>query len=168
MDSNITDITENSACSSNHSQLEPSEWRSLSHNALGDVRGKMAEGGAADLDTQRAEVAALLKTQLRKGDTWWGLIITFLMFRWYHWQTLWWLSKLKPNRKWARQAVLTVTVLAQQHVSYLLLALHSTNFCREYFYAIAELNGLISTLSHYRRNDLIPGAVWLSYLKAGG
>ncbi|XP_062374038.1 ubiquitin carboxyl-terminal hydrolase 15-like isoform X4 [Sardina pilchardus] len=30
----------------------------------------MAEGGAADLDTQRAEVAALLKTQLRKGDTW--------------------------------------------------------------------------------------------------
>ncbi|XP_074481651.1 ubiquitin carboxyl-terminal hydrolase 15 isoform X4 [Sebastes fasciatus] len=36
----------------------------------GDVRGKMAEGGAADLDTQRVEVAALLKTQLRKGDTW--------------------------------------------------------------------------------------------------
>ncbi|KAG5267227.1 hypothetical protein AALO_G00219400 [Alosa alosa] len=30
----------------------------------------MAEGGAADLDTQRAEVAALLKTQLRKGDIW--------------------------------------------------------------------------------------------------
>uniref|UniRef100_A0AAQ6A6E8 Ubiquitin carboxyl-terminal hydrolase n=1 Tax=Amphiprion ocellaris TaxID=80972 RepID=A0AAQ6A6E8_AMPOC len=30
----------------------------------------MAEGGAADLDTQRGEVAALLKTQLRKGDTW--------------------------------------------------------------------------------------------------
>ncbi|KAL4612787.1 ubiquitin carboxyl-terminal hydrolase 15 isoform X3 [Arapaima gigas] len=30
----------------------------------------MAEGGAADLDTQRAEVAGLLKTQLRKGDTW--------------------------------------------------------------------------------------------------
>uniref|UniRef100_A0A8C7ZI17 Ubiquitin carboxyl-terminal hydrolase n=1 Tax=Oryzias sinensis TaxID=183150 RepID=A0A8C7ZI17_9TELE len=31
---------------------------------------KMAEGGAADLDTQRGEIAALLKTQLRKGDTW--------------------------------------------------------------------------------------------------
>ncbi|XP_006633881.2 ubiquitin carboxyl-terminal hydrolase 15 isoform X1 [Lepisosteus oculatus] len=30
----------------------------------------MAEGGAADLETQRAEIAALLKTQLRKGDTW--------------------------------------------------------------------------------------------------
>ncbi|XP_037316431.1 ubiquitin carboxyl-terminal hydrolase 15-like isoform X2 [Pungitius pungitius] len=30
----------------------------------------MAEGGAADLDTQRGEVSALLKTQLRKGDTW--------------------------------------------------------------------------------------------------
>ncbi|XP_036374081.1 ubiquitin carboxyl-terminal hydrolase 15-like isoform X2 [Megalops cyprinoides] len=30
----------------------------------------MAEGGAADLDTQRGEVAALLKTPLRKGDTW--------------------------------------------------------------------------------------------------
>ncbi|XP_056132068.1 ubiquitin carboxyl-terminal hydrolase 15-like isoform X2 [Lampris incognitus] len=30
----------------------------------------MAEGGAADLDTQRGEVALLLKTQLRKGDTW--------------------------------------------------------------------------------------------------
>ncbi|XP_076860910.1 ubiquitin carboxyl-terminal hydrolase 15 isoform X3 [Brachyhypopomus gauderio] len=30
----------------------------------------MAEGGAADLETQRGEVAALLKTQLRKGDTW--------------------------------------------------------------------------------------------------
>uniref|UniRef100_A0A3Q2WBY2 Ubiquitin carboxyl-terminal hydrolase n=1 Tax=Haplochromis burtoni TaxID=8153 RepID=A0A3Q2WBY2_HAPBU len=30
----------------------------------------MAEGGAADLDTQRGEVATLLKTQLRKGDTW--------------------------------------------------------------------------------------------------
>uniref|UniRef100_A0A3Q2CBG1 Ubiquitin carboxyl-terminal hydrolase n=1 Tax=Cyprinodon variegatus TaxID=28743 RepID=A0A3Q2CBG1_CYPVA len=30
----------------------------------------MAEGGAADLDTQRGEIAALLKTQLRKGDTW--------------------------------------------------------------------------------------------------
>ncbi|XP_029616592.1 ubiquitin carboxyl-terminal hydrolase 15 isoform X3 [Salmo trutta] len=30
----------------------------------------MAEGGAADMDTQRGEVAALLKTQLRKGDTW--------------------------------------------------------------------------------------------------
>ncbi|XP_068442331.1 ubiquitin carboxyl-terminal hydrolase 15-like isoform X8 [Clinocottus analis] len=30
----------------------------------------MAEGGAADLDTQKGEVAALLKTQLRKGDTW--------------------------------------------------------------------------------------------------
>ncbi|CAF96182.1 unnamed protein product [Tetraodon nigroviridis] len=29
----------------------------------------MAEGGAADLDTQRGEIAALLKTQLRKGDT---------------------------------------------------------------------------------------------------
>lgn len=33
----------------------------------------MAEGGAADLETQRGEIAALLKTQLRKGDTWWGL-----------------------------------------------------------------------------------------------
>ncbi|XP_039616783.1 ubiquitin carboxyl-terminal hydrolase 15-like isoform X1 [Polypterus senegalus] len=30
----------------------------------------MAEGGAADVDTQRTEIAALLKTQLRKGDTW--------------------------------------------------------------------------------------------------
>ncbi|XP_046879026.1 ubiquitin carboxyl-terminal hydrolase 15-like isoform X2 [Hypomesus transpacificus] len=30
----------------------------------------MAEGGAADLETQRGEVVALLKTQLRKGDTW--------------------------------------------------------------------------------------------------
>ncbi|XP_017349694.1 ubiquitin carboxyl-terminal hydrolase 15 isoform X1 [Ictalurus punctatus] len=30
----------------------------------------MAEGGAADLDTQRGEVVTLLKTQLRKGDTW--------------------------------------------------------------------------------------------------
>ncbi|XP_020781991.1 ubiquitin carboxyl-terminal hydrolase 15 isoform X2 [Boleophthalmus pectinirostris] len=30
----------------------------------------MAEGGAADLDTQRGEITALLKTQLRKGDTW--------------------------------------------------------------------------------------------------
>uniref|UniRef100_A0AAR2KES4 Ubiquitin carboxyl-terminal hydrolase 15 n=1 Tax=Pygocentrus nattereri TaxID=42514 RepID=A0AAR2KES4_PYGNA len=30
----------------------------------------MAEGGAADLETQRGEIAALLKTQLRKGDTW--------------------------------------------------------------------------------------------------
>lgn len=31
---------------------------------------KMAEGGAADLETQRTDVAALLKTALRKGDTW--------------------------------------------------------------------------------------------------
>ncbi|MGH0161487.1 UNVERIFIED_CONTAM: hypothetical protein FKN15_041043 [Acipenser sinensis] len=30
----------------------------------------MAEGGAADLETQRSEIAALLKTQLRKGETW--------------------------------------------------------------------------------------------------
>ncbi|XP_066523430.1 ubiquitin carboxyl-terminal hydrolase 15-like isoform X2 [Hoplias malabaricus] len=30
----------------------------------------MAEGGAADLDTQRGEIAALLKTQLRRGETW--------------------------------------------------------------------------------------------------
>ncbi|XP_041110346.1 ubiquitin carboxyl-terminal hydrolase 15-like isoform X7 [Polyodon spathula] len=30
----------------------------------------MAEGGPADLETQRAEIAALLKTQLRKGETW--------------------------------------------------------------------------------------------------
>ncbi|XP_061770483.1 ubiquitin carboxyl-terminal hydrolase 15-like isoform X3 [Nerophis ophidion] len=30
----------------------------------------MAEGGAADLETQRGEVAALMKTQLKKGDTW--------------------------------------------------------------------------------------------------
>uniref|UniRef100_A0A4W4H9U5 Ubiquitin carboxyl-terminal hydrolase 15 n=1 Tax=Electrophorus electricus TaxID=8005 RepID=A0A4W4H9U5_ELEEL len=30
----------------------------------------MAEGGAADLETQRGEVAALVKTQLRKGETW--------------------------------------------------------------------------------------------------
>ncbi|MGH0156391.1 UNVERIFIED_CONTAM: hypothetical protein FKN15_031543 [Acipenser sinensis] len=29
----------------------------------------MAEGGAADLETQRSEIAALLKTQLRKGET---------------------------------------------------------------------------------------------------
>ncbi|XP_066580376.1 ubiquitin carboxyl-terminal hydrolase 15 isoform X2 [Amia ocellicauda] len=36
----------------------------------GPCWGKMAEGGAADLETQRAEIAALLKTQLRKGDTW--------------------------------------------------------------------------------------------------
>uniref|UniRef100_A0A3B3DM78 Ubiquitin carboxyl-terminal hydrolase 15 n=4 Tax=Oryzias melastigma TaxID=30732 RepID=A0A3B3DM78_ORYME len=35
-----------------------------------NARAKMAEGGAADLDTQRGEIAALLKTQLRKGDTW--------------------------------------------------------------------------------------------------
>uniref|UniRef100_A0A8C6KEV2 Ubiquitin carboxyl-terminal hydrolase n=1 Tax=Nothobranchius furzeri TaxID=105023 RepID=A0A8C6KEV2_NOTFU len=34
------------------------------------VRVKMAEGGAADLDTQRGEITTLLKTQLRKGDTW--------------------------------------------------------------------------------------------------
>ncbi|XP_051911274.1 ubiquitin carboxyl-terminal hydrolase 15-like isoform X2 [Hippocampus zosterae] len=30
----------------------------------------MAEGGAADLETQRGEVAALMKTPLKKGDTW--------------------------------------------------------------------------------------------------
>ncbi|KAI1883387.1 hypothetical protein AGOR_G00230910 [Albula goreensis] len=30
----------------------------------------MAEGGADDLDTQRGEIAAQLKTPLRKGDTW--------------------------------------------------------------------------------------------------
>ncbi|XP_030073101.1 ubiquitin carboxyl-terminal hydrolase 15 isoform X2 [Microcaecilia unicolor] len=30
----------------------------------------MAEGGAADLETQRMDVAVLLKTPLRKGDTW--------------------------------------------------------------------------------------------------
>uniref|UniRef100_A0A8C4ZI62 Ubiquitin carboxyl-terminal hydrolase n=1 Tax=Gadus morhua TaxID=8049 RepID=A0A8C4ZI62_GADMO len=30
----------------------------------------MAEGGAAGVETQRGEVAALLKTPLRKGDTW--------------------------------------------------------------------------------------------------
>ncbi|XP_029471621.1 ubiquitin carboxyl-terminal hydrolase 15 isoform X2 [Rhinatrema bivittatum] len=30
----------------------------------------MAEGGAADLETQRVDVAVLLKTTLRKGDTW--------------------------------------------------------------------------------------------------
>ncbi|XP_070611715.1 ubiquitin carboxyl-terminal hydrolase 15 isoform X15 [Erythrolamprus reginae] len=30
----------------------------------------MAEGGAADLETQRSDIAALLKTALRKGDTW--------------------------------------------------------------------------------------------------
>ncbi|KAM7056377.1 ubiquitin carboxyl-terminal hydrolase 15 isoform 8-T9 [Acridotheres tristis] len=30
----------------------------------------MAEGGAADLETQRTDVAVLLKTALRKGDTW--------------------------------------------------------------------------------------------------
>uniref|UniRef100_A0A2K6MRQ4 Ubiquitin carboxyl-terminal hydrolase n=1 Tax=Rhinopithecus bieti TaxID=61621 RepID=A0A2K6MRQ4_RHIBE len=30
----------------------------------------MAEGGAADLDTQRSDIATLLKTSLRKGDTW--------------------------------------------------------------------------------------------------
>ncbi|XP_053261860.1 ubiquitin carboxyl-terminal hydrolase 15 isoform X3 [Podarcis raffonei] len=32
--------------------------------------GDMAEGGAADLETQRSDIAALLKTALRKGDTW--------------------------------------------------------------------------------------------------
>lgn len=32
--------------------------------------GEMAEGGAADLETQRSDIAALLKTALRKGDTW--------------------------------------------------------------------------------------------------
>ncbi|XP_060021664.1 ubiquitin carboxyl-terminal hydrolase 15 isoform X10 [Lagenorhynchus albirostris] len=30
----------------------------------------MAEGGAADLDIQRSDIATLLKTPLRKGDTW--------------------------------------------------------------------------------------------------
>ncbi|XP_068132716.1 ubiquitin carboxyl-terminal hydrolase 15 isoform X3 [Hyperolius riggenbachi] len=30
----------------------------------------MAEGGVVDLETQRAEVSALLKTPLRRGDTW--------------------------------------------------------------------------------------------------
>ncbi|XP_023591897.1 ubiquitin carboxyl-terminal hydrolase 15 isoform X11 [Trichechus manatus latirostris] len=30
----------------------------------------MAEGGAADLDSQRSDIATLLKTSLRKGDTW--------------------------------------------------------------------------------------------------
>ncbi|XP_064417656.1 ubiquitin carboxyl-terminal hydrolase 15 isoform X3 [Latimeria chalumnae] len=30
----------------------------------------MAEGGAAELETQRTEIAALLKTPLRRGDTW--------------------------------------------------------------------------------------------------
>ncbi|XP_032078070.1 ubiquitin carboxyl-terminal hydrolase 15 isoform X4 [Thamnophis elegans] len=30
----------------------------------------MAEGGAADLETQRSDIASLLKTALRKGDTW--------------------------------------------------------------------------------------------------
>nr|XP_021498541.1 ubiquitin carboxyl-terminal hydrolase 15-like isoform X2 [Meriones unguiculatus] len=30
----------------------------------------MAEGGAADLDTQRSDIVTLLKTSLRKGDTW--------------------------------------------------------------------------------------------------
>ncbi|CAH2277956.1 ubiquitin carboxyl-terminal hydrolase 15 isoform X2 [Pelobates cultripes] len=30
----------------------------------------MAEGGVVDLETQRTEVSALLKTQLRRGDTW--------------------------------------------------------------------------------------------------
>ncbi|XP_024592239.1 ubiquitin carboxyl-terminal hydrolase 15 isoform X6 [Neophocaena asiaeorientalis asiaeorientalis] len=30
----------------------------------------MAEGGAADLDVQRSDIATLLKTPLRKGDTW--------------------------------------------------------------------------------------------------
>ncbi|XP_056315195.1 ubiquitin carboxyl-terminal hydrolase 15 [Danio aesculapii] len=30
----------------------------------------MAEGGAADVETQRAEIAALLKTPLRRADTW--------------------------------------------------------------------------------------------------
>ncbi|EHA99649.1 Ubiquitin carboxyl-terminal hydrolase 15 [Heterocephalus glaber] len=30
----------------------------------------MAEGGAADLETQRSDIATLLKTSLRKGDTW--------------------------------------------------------------------------------------------------
>ncbi|KAM5171999.1 ubiquitin carboxyl-terminal hydrolase 15-like [Mantella aurantiaca] len=30
----------------------------------------MAEGGVVDLETQRGEVSALLKTPLRRGDTW--------------------------------------------------------------------------------------------------
>ncbi|XP_078423960.1 ubiquitin carboxyl-terminal hydrolase 15 isoform X11 [Cetorhinus maximus] len=30
----------------------------------------MAEGGAAELETQRADTAALMKTPLKKGDTW--------------------------------------------------------------------------------------------------
>ncbi|KAI3366846.1 hypothetical protein L3Q82_009501, partial [Scortum barcoo] len=50
--------------------LPPVTPRAFPACSGGDVRGKMAEGGAADLDTQRGEVAALLKTQLRKGDTW--------------------------------------------------------------------------------------------------
>ncbi|XP_072914832.1 ubiquitin carboxyl-terminal hydrolase 15-like [Hemitrygon akajei] len=30
----------------------------------------MAEGGVAELETQRADTAALMKTPLKKGDTW--------------------------------------------------------------------------------------------------
>ncbi|XP_043093165.1 ubiquitin carboxyl-terminal hydrolase 15-like isoform X14 [Puntigrus tetrazona] len=30
----------------------------------------MAEGGAADVETQRGEIATLLKTPLRRADTW--------------------------------------------------------------------------------------------------
>lgn len=35
------------------------------------ARVKMAEGGAADVETQRGEIATLLKTPLRRADTWW-------------------------------------------------------------------------------------------------
>ncbi|ETE57621.1 Ubiquitin carboxyl-terminal hydrolase 15, partial [Ophiophagus hannah] len=35
----------------------------------------MAEGGAADLETQRSDIAALLKTALRKGDTCWYTLL---------------------------------------------------------------------------------------------
>lgn len=31
---------------------------------------KMAEGGPPDLETQKTEIGNLLKTQLKKGDTW--------------------------------------------------------------------------------------------------
>uniref|UniRef100_A0AAY4DIE1 Ubiquitin carboxyl-terminal hydrolase 15 n=1 Tax=Denticeps clupeoides TaxID=299321 RepID=A0AAY4DIE1_9TELE len=41
----------------------------------------MAEGGAADLDTQRAEVAALLKTPLRKAETWY-LVDSYWFKQW--------------------------------------------------------------------------------------
>uniref|UniRef100_A0AAY4DF02 Ubiquitin carboxyl-terminal hydrolase 15 n=1 Tax=Denticeps clupeoides TaxID=299321 RepID=A0AAY4DF02_9TELE len=45
------------------------------------IASHMAEGGAADLDTQRAEVAALLKTPLRKAETWY-LVDSYWFKQW--------------------------------------------------------------------------------------